>query len=454
MKKTFAAFLIAISAYFAFAAEPELYHLNNNIPVYVKNDSKSDLTAVYAVVKGGVQYLTPETSGLENAVFTLMEMGSKKYSYEQIKSFCYETQGGLTSYCINDGSVFGMTCINKYFDQTFDLFQDSFFNPLFNSREYDLLMQDYEQSVTATMNDPASMLMYYAQQMIYAGHPYGAKPSVTQDSLDNITLAAVKQHYKTLLDSRRISIVASGKVDAEKLVSRLNELFGKMSALSTPLVDSEIPEVVISGEPVVLVHPTASGSGIIMRTFASPRVRDPEYPVARVASSIYSDVLFNIVREKYGICYTPSSDISSSHAPYGVEVLYRVSNLEGFKTAMDEARQLMLQGTLLGGKDKDGSHITESLESRLAGYKNSYINKKYATQATVGGVASRMAASLLQFGDIDSADHLTDYVKSCTAEDVIRVFKKYWVDESSMWYAVVGPEDEEKCEIALKEASR
>ena len=55
-----------------------------------------------------------------------------------------------------------------------------------------------------------------------------------------------------------------------------------------------------------------------------------------------------------------------------------------------------------------------------------------------------MCASLLQFGDVFSADALTGIAQKTTAEDILRVFKKYWVDGSSRWFAVVSPEDEER----------
>ena len=55
-----------------------------------------------------------------------------------------------------------------------------------------------------------------------------------------------------------------------------------------------------------------------------------------------------------------------------------------------------------------------------------------------------MAGSLLQFGDVSYSDMLTEKVKAITVQDVKRVFKKYWIDESSRWFAVVGPADEEK----------
>ena len=53
-----------------------------------------------------------------------------------------------------------------------------------------------------------------------------------------------------------------------------------------------------------------------------------------------------------------------------------------------------------------------------------------------------MSASLLQFGDVYSADLLTEKVKQVTVEKVIEIFKKYWLDENYVWIAVVGPDEE------------
>lgn len=459
MKKKFA----AIFLFFAFAAcfaseiatkipsEVQKFSLKNEIPVYIKNDEKSSLSAIYVVISGGVEYLAPETSGLEDATLTLMSLGSKKFTYEDLKSFSYETQGGFSNYSINDGSVFGMTCIEKYFDQTFERFADCFFAPTFAEREYNLLMQNYRQNVASEMNSPDGMLSYYMKKMIYQNHPYEAETSVNQDSIENITLSAIKNHYETLKDSRRISIVASGKIDSEYLLEKLNETIGTLSALKTPLKSDKIPEIEISGNPVVLVQKNASGAGIALRAFVSPNVSSPDYPVARIAANIFSDVLFNVVREKYGICYTPSSSVSSSDAAFGCDIFYRITDFEQLPKAYGEALSFMEKGTLISGKNADGSFVTEDLESRLQGYKNSYINSKYATQATVGGVASRMAASLLQFGDIDSSERLTEIAKNCTSQDVLRVFKTYWKSGSSRWFSVVGPELEESVENILDE---
>lgn len=449
MKKNILLILCISAAFSAFsksAAESavETYRLKNDIPVYVRQIPDNRICAVYFVVKGGTAYLTPETSGLENAVFSMMSMGSEKYSYAEIQALEFDTQSSISSSTSRDGSVFAMTSIDSYFDRTFDCFADAFLNPLFSQREYELFMTNCRQSIQSALNNPGSMLFYYSQKLLYDGHPYQTSSAVTIDSVENITLSAIRTFHSALLDSRRISVVACGSFSVPELLEKLNETLGTLHAGKNALKDTAVEPLSVFGENAVFVHQAAAGTGFVMRAFASPSVTSPDYPVARIACDIYSDILFNVVRENYGACYTPESSIVSSAAPFGFEYLYRASNLTDFSRYMDEARGIMERGVVISGRDADGQYVFEPLEDRLEGYINSYINRKFASQATTGGIAGRMCASLLQFGDVFSADALTGIAQKTTAEDILRVFKKYWVDGSSRWFAVVSPEDEER----------
>lgn len=445
MKKTVYLFLFIFALFGASSQESvEQFVLNNGIPVYVRQLPENRINAVCFVVKGGTAYLLPEQSGLESAVFSMMSMGSEKFSYADVRSLEFDVQSSLSSSTSRDGSVFCMTSIDTYFDRTFDCFADGFMHPKFAQKEYELLMTGLRQSVQSELNNPSSMLFYYSQKLIYDSHPYQTASSVTVDSIENITLSAICSLHSELLDSRRISVVACGNFNLDSLLEKLNETVGTVKARGSELKQPEVAPVVVSGENAVFVHQAAAGTGFIMRAFASPAVTEPDYPVARIAENIYSDILFNVVRENYGACYTPQSAVLSSAAPFGFEYLYRASNLTDFSSYVAEAREIMSSGKVISGRDKNGAYVFEPLSERLEGYINSYINKKYASQATTGGIAMRMCASLLQFGDVYSADALSRIAAQTMTEDILRVFKKYWIDGDSRWFAVVSPDDEEK----------
>lgn len=423
------------------------FDLKNGIPVYLNAIDESHIDVVYIVVKGGTRCFSKETSGLEDAVFSLLQRGSKNYSYSDLQKFQYDFQSEFTSSSVREGSVFGMTSLSHYFDRTFDRFIDAFLNPLFSQKEYELLMTHYGQSIQSLLNNPSALLFYNAKESIYSGHPFEVSSSVTPYSIKNITLEAIQSYYKAMLDARRISVVACGSFKASSLEEKLNSTLGKIPAqsdLNFFYEKNAVPDISVEGKNDIFLHDAASGTGFIMRAFASPKVSSEDYPIARIVCAVYSDVLFNVVRENYGACYTPESSILSSEAPFGFEYLYRTSDLVNFAKYVEEARTIMASGKVISGRDSKGRYVFEDLDDRLEGYINSYINKKYASAATTGGLAARMCSGLLQGNDIHFSDRITEQAKKTTSQDVLRVFKKYWLSESSRWFAVVSPEDEKK----------
>ena len=50
--------------------------------------------------------------------------------------------------------------------------------------------------------------------------------------------------------------------------------------------------------------------------------------------------------------------------------------------------------------------------------------------------------NLLHYNDINYDIVQLENIEKVTAEDVVRVFRKYWVDGNSTWYAVTFPGNE------------
>ncbi len=447
-KKIFSAFLVCAfvfsSSIFAQVQNVETLYLSNSIPVYFKAMSENQIDAVYLVVKGGTVLMDKSESGLESALFEMMTRGSKKYSYEDIQAIEYRTQANLIHYSLYSGSILGLSCIDYYLDELLPVMLDGFFNPVYEKKQYDLLITEYNQKLQSIMNNPSSLLQYTLSNEVYKNHPLGTSTSVTPESLKNITVENMKRHHENLLDSKRISVVAVGKMNKKKLISMLEKSLGQLKPQEDIFPDTTTsPPLEISGDNVVLTHPAAKGTGFIMRAFPSAPVTSVDYVPSRIAEDMYTELLFNVVREKYGACYTPGSTIGSSPAPVGIDYIFRASDLENFSSYMKEAEKILESGRLISSV-KDGVCTYDNMEDRLEGFINKYINQKYSNLQTTGGVASRLASSLLQFGDIYSADALAVRARSVTVQDIKRVFKKYWIDQKGRFFAVVGPESKDK----------
>lgn len=426
------------------SAKIDTYYLANGIPVYVQKQSGAKVDSVYIGVRGGVEHLTVETSGLEQALFTMMAKSSTGYSLADRQALSFTTGSAINVWSKMSGSAIGLNVLDSYLDKMLPAFIDGFINPDFDASVYENLMTDYMQSLQTMMNDPSSLLDYEMTNAIYSGHPYEVRPNVTPDSYEQITIENMQNlHTQLLANTNEIVVVAAGNVDGRRLVRELNKTLGRLPKSSAEkYVPAEVPPVTIpGGEPVVLTHPYAAGTGFVSRVFASPANSAPDYIAAALAGDVYSDILFNVVRERHGACYTPYSYVSGSRAPIGMEYLYRLSDFENFATYLAEARDYMLNNQIIKGLNEDGSYNFVSLEDTLESYINSYITSTYASLAHVDDVAGEILYNLLQFDDLEHDAKVMETVKNITTQEILDAFRKYWIDGESQWFVITGPED-------------
>ena len=419
----------------------ELRRLKNGIPVYFYH-TDSDVVCAAIFCKGGAANLTPQTSGLETTLFSFMSKSSKKYSYEARSKFYNDTSSKIGYISKLSGTALYMTSLQKHLDKTLNLFTDGFLHPTFEKEEYEAKMKDLRQRVQAILNTPDKLLAYTISQAIYKGHPYEAKTFATPLSIDNITVEAMRAHHESLLAAGDIFVVVAGNVDAERITKKLSKTLGKLKVQRQAHQQQTIPQITIQEQPpVVLRLPSSAGTANVSRVFSSPPNAHPDFMPCVLAGEVYSDILFNVVREHYGICYTPQSYVIGSKAPYGVEHLYKVSDFEHFFAATAEARGYMESGLVVERTGEEGSYEFSPLKDRIESYKSSYINQTYAGRQTSKDLVEHLGYNLLQFDDIDFDLKQLEQLRTTEAGDVRRVFKKYWVDSPSAWFAVTGEEE-------------
>ncbi len=250
--------------------------------------------------------------------------------------------------------------------------------------------------------------------------------------------------HKKILNAGNIFVFASGNVSSSKLVSLLNKTLGQLKADKGELYRPHAVEPVkVGNQNKVLSHPHAQGTGFAERVFAGPTADSEDYIPAVIASSIYSDILFNVVRERHGACYTPSSAMQLSRAPMGGEYIFKLSDPK-FVSYVNEARDYLASGKIITSVGENGSYVVSDVKDELESYRNSYIVSTYSGQRTAAAVAGQLVYNLLSYDDMFFSDKLNAKVLELDAATVVSVFKKYWCDAKSQWWVMAGPDLKDK----------
>ncbi len=415
----------------------EYFELNNGIPVILNKTDSSQIVSLQINVQGGSALLTTDYSGIESSLFEMMTLGSKAYPYSDIQKILYNTQGSIYSSSNQLGSTFGLVSIDYYFDELLPVFIDGFLNPAFTEQEYTTLMTSISQTLQYKMQDPNSVLSESILKARYNNHPYGASSSVTKDSIKNITISNMRKHLLEIHNANRIAIIAVGNIDGQELVATLNNSLGLIEKKDTSV--PTIPEVSNGGNTIITELDSADGSGYVAYTVPAPKPGSDDEIAFRIASDIYSETLFNVVREHYGAVYSIGASYTYSKAPFGTLRAYKVSDLENIAEYIAEAETLLFENKLISGKDENTQEfIYDTIENRLEGYKNTLINSQYYSSQTNAATSTQIASSLLMFNNPEQYLSFTDRVRDVTSDDIKQAFETYWVNGEKQWFAVTG----------------
>lgn len=451
-QRIFAATILFLCGGFLFAfgeRHVDEFALKNGIPVYVVENKNNQIDSVCIGVKGGISYFTEEQSGIENAVFKMMLNGSASYSKVDFQNVIYSTNSRFRAASLREGSVLSLVSMEEYLEETLPMLLDGFMNPVFERKEYETLFNEYYAQIQSMLNDPSSLAFYYGKKILYSETPYSISPSVGPESIGNLSLEELVYFHKSLMNSKRIFVVAVTSMDSNKLVSVLNDYLGSIPAGEDVKDFPSDFEFDFNQKPVVFSHASAVGTGFVVRAYDVPGFKSEAFIPEIVAEHIYSQIMHNVVRAKYGACYSAEATNFSDVANVGCEYLYRVSDFTDLKKRMAEARDIIARGEYVSGTNKDGSFVYRKITDDFENFVNSVKNSMYSSLATTASTASTLCTSLLVWGDLTSLDEQRNRINSVTYKDVQKVFEQSANAEGGFWLAVTGPENEALVEELL-----
>ncbi len=430
-----------INTYKIASGDIQEYKLDNGIRVYYKYSDASELDAVCIGLKGGFVQYSSEYSGLQETLFDMMSKGSSLYTRDDISALEYQTQSSISKMSHSTGSVLYLSCLDYYLDTMLPVLLDGFTHPVFDENQYNILMQENEQRITRETNNQETVFYKDFLESLASSEYQKVGSSITQKSLPNITLNNLKDWHSKVMDSQRIFVIVYGKCEIAGVLDKLNGGLGKIKKQKTKLIQPEITPLKLNNEPFIRKTAEATGNAVLVRAFSAPSPFSDDYAATLITPKIYSTIMYNVLRVKYGACYTPSSSVEGYYMPVGIDVIYKASNLTDFNTYLDECNNIMASGNVITSVNPDGSFQLASISDVLNGYKNSYITANFSSQQTSLGNALNLAMSKLEYDNFNNSELLIERIQKLSQQDIVNVFKTYWLSDQSTWGAYIGPDD-------------
>ena len=401
--------------------------LSNGLTVlYVERHNLPIITASL-LVKASPLDESRDKAGLANLTAELLTEGTEKRKALEISEEIEFIGASLGAATNEDYTVISLSVLKKDVQKGFEIFSDVVLNPTFPDEEIRRNRELIKGSLKQSEEEPSFVASKAFKNAVYGDLSYGRLIRGSIESLDRITREDIVRFHSDLYRPNNAVLSVVGDLTEDELSALIKRFLSlwqqgdiaKRASVEQPrnkkqtlLVDRELTQA-----NIIVGH-----SGI--------KRGNPDYYAASVMNYIlggggFSSRLMQTVRDEMGLAY----DIHSFFAPYKEGGLFEVgvqTKNESAKTVIGEIHSQMNRIR----KDKVSEQELNDAKSYLTGS----FPRKLDTNRKIADFL--VAIEFYELG-LDYVDKYPQYIRSVTADDVLRVAGKY-LDTQDLVTVVVG----------------
>ena len=403
--------------------KPETFRLKNGLKVLVVENHKLPRVS-YTLTMDNAPYAEGNKKGVADMTSALMGSGTTTMSKDDFNEEV-DFLGANINFWAEGAAASGLS---KYSKRMMELMADGALNPKFTQEEFDKQkaqilegLKSEEKSVSAVASRVTNALVYGK------AHPKGEY--LSEETLNNVTLADVKANYDTYFVPEKAYLVVVGDVKLKDVKKQVKKLFGDWTPNTAPNISYSDPKNVQYTRIDFVDMPNAVQSEIAVVNVVNLKMTDKEYFAALLANQILGGGgegrLFLNLREAHGWTYGAYSSIGSGKYVTSFRATTSVRN-----TVTDSAIVEILNEIK---KMRNDLVSEEDLKNAKAKYVGSFV-MQMEKPSTVASYALRTETQNLP------EDFYENYIKNINAvtpEDIRNAAKKYFLADNAR-IVVVG----------------
>ncbi len=293
------------------------YRLSNKIPIIHHFEREADHTRLYFFFIGGMSHEEIPQKGLEE--FTLQYATKAAYKYPASVLTKSLSSLGADIKCATemDLSYCRLKCPSSNFIKAFIIFRQILLYPTFPSNMLAVLKTDMFNNIRASSKSTSHKLTSKLNKALLQGHPYYSTSLLKYRNISKINRHQVKQHYKRLINARRIIISYQGNIPYFRIYRIMDSSFKHLprrwfSLLKLPRLPTKPPS-----QPFIEITDQDNSSSTIFAQFKAPSVNTPDFWSLLVATSIFKERWYNHLTNINIQKYQPTISLSYNRYNFG-----------------------------------------------------------------------------------------------------------------------------------------
>jgi predicted Zn-dependent peptidase len=305
--------------------EPTRFELKNGLKVLVVENHKLPRVRIQLSIDNP-PIMEGDKAGLSALTASMMGKGStnipKDEFYEEVDFL------GATVF-IGDQSAFASS-LSKYFPRILELMADAALNPNFLPEEFDKEKEKIITGIKSQEKDVSAVADRVQLALAYGkNHPFGE--FMTEETVNNVTLADVEQFYRSYFVPANAYLVVIGDVEFENVKELVTKAFTPWSKAAPPSFTYSDPKDVQYTQINFVDMPNAVQSEVAVQNITDLKMKDEDYLDALLANRILGGGgqarLFKNLREDKGYTYGSYSGIrANKYSPMRFNAYAQVRN--------------------------------------------------------------------------------------------------------------------------------
>lgn len=428
MKKFIIIAAIALCGNIVWAAEAQMYKLNNGQTVVIQEVKNNPIVIIDTWIKTGSIDEGDENNGVAHFLEHLFFKGTKNHQPGDFDKIL-ETKGAITNAATSkDFTHYYITIPSKDFDLAMDLHADMMMHPLIPRNEMEKERKVVLEEINKDLTSPNKILYENLVSMMYKNHPYKRKVIGRSDVIETITRDQVLNFYNSHYSPSNMVTIVVGDVDTNHALEKIRQNFNNEYSKSAKSVYTKESPLTNQEKKVEYIK---TESGYMAIGFRGVPIDDKDSYALDVLATVLgegrSSVLNQVLKEKKRLAFSVDAG-NSTMRDDGMFYISANFEPEKCKTVQDvifaEIKKIQEKG------------ITDE-QLNLA--KNIIERNTYYSRESITNIATEIGYTVALTDDMKFYDTYLNNIKAVTAQSVKKAAQKYLgVDKSAV--SIILPE--------------
>jgi zinc protease len=405
--------------------------LPNGIVVLCRANFNSPSVVLHGFLSAGGIFDPPKKLGLANFTASMLMRGTAKHTFQEIYDLL-ESVGAKLSVGGGTHSVgFNGRALAEDLDLLLALLAEVLQEPVFPSEYVERLRTQSLTSLGIRNQDTSEMASLTFDQIVYRNHPYRNPEDGYPKTIKRITRDDLAAYHQKHFGPRNMILAIVGAVEPQEAVEKVQQALGEWRNPAQPRPPQLPPLTLLKKIEKKKVKIAGKSQADIVIGSAGPPRRSPDFVPATLGNCVLGQFAMmgrigNVVREKAGLAYYASSNLSGGIGPGPWDISAGVDP-KNINKVIDLILQELKKFT-----------SEPVLDEEISDCKTSFIGRiPLSLESNLGIAAAITNIERHQLG-LDYYHRYPALVHAVTPEQVLEVAQRY-LPPDRLAIAIAGP---------------